>query len=81
MTEQVARAEQVREIIVDHLCVDADTVTPTANLIDDLGADSLDCVEVTMAIEEAFTIRVDDTEAEACKTVGDWQALVERKIA
>lgn len=81
MTDQVARAEQVREIIVDHLSVDAADATDTANLADDLGADSLDCVEVTMAVEEAFAISVSDAEAEECKTVGDWQALVERKLA
>lgn len=81
MSDQVARAEQVREIIRDHLSVDAADATDTANLADDLGADSLDCVEVTMAVEEAFSIRIDDSEANDCKTVGDWQALVERKIA
>lgn len=81
MTDQVARAEQVREIIVDHLAVDAADATDTANLADDLGADSLDCAEVTMAVEEAFAISISDVEAEACKTVGDWQAIVERKIA
>lgn len=81
MSDQVARAEQVREIIRDHLCVDADTVTPTASLQGDLGADSLDWVEVTMAIEDAFKIKVPDDEANACTTVADWQALVERKLA
>jgi acyl carrier protein len=81
MPDTTARAEQVREIIVDHLSVDAADATDTANLADDLGADSLDCVELTMAVEGAFNISVSDVEAEECLTVGDWQALVERKLA
>lgn len=81
MTDTVANNEQVRQIIVDHLCVDADTVTPDASLIDDLGADSLDVVEVTLAVEDAFTVQITDDEAAGCSTVGEWQTLVEKKLA
>jgi acyl carrier protein len=75
------KAAQVREIIRDHLSADADTVTDTASLIDDLGADSLDVVEVTIAIEDAFAIKISDAEANDATIVGDWIKLVETKTA
>ena len=81
MTDTVANNEQVRQIITEHLCVDADLVTPAATLAEDLGADSLDCVEVTLAIEDAFKVKISDVEAERCTTVGDWQAIVATKLA
>jgi acyl carrier protein len=81
MTDTVANNEQVRQIIADHLCTDDGATTPEASLIDDLGADSLDAVEITLAVEQAFVIRVSDDEAETCLTVGDWQQIVERKLA
>lgn len=56
--------ERVKEIIVDQLGVNADQVTPEAKLLEDLGADSLDAVELVMAIEEEFGIEVPDDEAE-----------------
>jgi acyl carrier protein len=67
----VALEDKVKEIIVDQLGVDADEVTPEASFIDDLGADSLDTVELVMALEEEFGMEIPDEEAEKIKTVGD----------
>jgi acyl carrier protein len=67
----VALEEKVKEIIVDQLGVDADEVTPEASFIEDLGADSLDTVELVMALEEEFNMEIPDEEAEKIKTVGD----------
>ena len=77
MSDQAARAEQVREIIVDHLGCDADAATNSANLADDLGADSLDTVELVMACEEEFGIEISDDDAEKVKTVADLIKVVE----
>ena len=63
--------ERVKEIIVDQLGVDASEVTPEAKFIDDLGADSLDIVELVMALEEEYDIEISDEEAEKIQTVGD----------
>ncbi len=63
--------EKVKEVIVEQLNVDEDEVTPDASFIDDLGADSLDIVELVMALEESFGISIPDEEAENIKTVGD----------
>lgn len=57
-------AEKVKEIIVDQLGVDADQVTPEASFTDDLGGDSLDVVELVMALEEEFGIEIPDEDAE-----------------
>lgn len=64
-------AEKVKEIIVDQLGVSADEVLPEAKFVDDLGADSLDLVEMIMAMEEAFDISIADEDAEKIKTVQD----------
>ena len=73
--EVVASKEQifdkVKEIIVDQLGVEEDEVTPQAHFIEDLGADSLDIVELVMALEEEFGIEIPDEEAEKISTVGD----------
>ena len=63
--------EKVKSIIVDQLGVDEGEVTPNANFVDDLGADSLDIVELVMAFEEAFDIEIPDEDAEKIKTVKD----------
>ena len=64
-------AERVKKIVVEHLNVDADKVTDNASFIEDLGADSLDTVELVMAFEEEFGIEIPDDAAESIVTVGD----------
>jgi acyl carrier protein len=61
--------EKVKKIIVEQLGVDEEDVTPEASFVDDLGADSLDTVELVMAFEEAFGIEIPDTDAEKMATV------------
>jgi acyl carrier protein len=63
--------EKVKQIIVEQLGVDEGEVTATASFVDDLGADSLDTVELVMAFEEAFEIEIPDEEAEKIRTVKD----------
>ena len=63
--------ENVQNILVEQLGVDADVVTMDANFIDDLNADSLDIVELVMAMEQEFDISIPDEDAERIKTVGD----------
>jgi acyl carrier protein len=63
--------ERIKEIIVEQLGVDAGEVTPDASFIDDLGADSLDTVELVMAFEEEFDIEIPDEDAEKIRTVRD----------
>ena len=63
--------ERVKQIIVEQLGVDEGEVTPTASFVDDLGADSLDIVELVMAFEEGFGIEIPDEEAEKIRTVKD----------
>ena len=63
--------ERVKDIIVEQLGVNADQVTPEAKFIEDLGADSLDTVELVMAFEEEFGIDVPDEDSEKLTTVGD----------
>ena len=64
-------AERVKKIVVEHLGVDESKVTENASFIDDLGADSLDTVELVMAFEEEFGIDIPDEDAEQMRTVGD----------
>jgi acyl carrier protein len=63
--------EKVRSLIANELGVDADTITEDSHIIDDLGADSLDAVEIIMALEEAFDIEIDDDAASEILTVQD----------
>ncbi|MCF7731496.1 MAG: acyl carrier protein [Akkermansiaceae bacterium] len=63
--------DRVKDIIVEQLGVSADQVTPEAKFVEDLGADSLDTVELVMAFEEEFDIEVPDEEAEKLQSVGD----------
>jgi len=72
--------EDVRKIIVDQLGVDAAQVTPDARFIDDLGADSLDTVELIMALEEKFGVEVPDEDAEKLVTVGKAIGYVQKKL-
>ena len=63
--------QKVKEIIVEQLGVEAAQVTETAKFVEDLGADSLDTVELVMALEEEFSIEIPDEDAEKINTVGD----------
>lgn len=71
--------DKIKEIVVDQLGVDADQVVPAANFIEDLGADSLDTVELIMAFEEEFDVEIPDTDAEKIKTVQDVIDYIESK--
>jgi acyl carrier protein len=70
--------ERVKQIIVEQLGVDEGEVTPTASFVDDLGADSLDTVELVMALEEAFGIEIPDEDAEKIATVQDAVNYIEK---
>ncbi len=74
-------AEKIKQIVSEQLGVDEAEVTPTASFVDDLGADSLDTVELVMAFEEAFEIEVPDEDAEKMRTVQDAITYVEKKLA
>ena len=63
--------EKVKSIVVEQLGVDAEQVTPTATFVDDLGADSLDIVELIMRFEDEFGVEIPDEKAEKIKTVSD----------
>ncbi len=69
-------SERVKKIVVEHLGVEAASVTPEASFIDDLGADSLDIVELVMAFEEEFGVEIPDDAAEKISTVGDAVAYI-----
>ena len=72
--------EKVKSIIVDQLGVNEGEVTPAASFVDDLGADSLDIIELVMAFEEAFSIEIPDEDAEKIKTVKDAIDYVESHV-
>jgi len=74
-------AERVKKIVVEHLNVDADKVTEGASFIEDLGADSLDTVELVMAFEEEFGIEIPDDAAESIVTVGDAVKFIDKANA
>ena len=74
-------ASRVKAIIVDKLGVDENEVTPQASFTNDLGADSLDTVELIMAFEEEFDLEIPDEEAEKIKTVGDAISHIEKAKA
>ena len=74
-------ADRVRKIVVEHLNVDAEKVVDKASFIDDLGADSLDIVELVMAFEEEFGVEIPDDAAETILTVGDAVKFIEKAQA
>jgi acyl carrier protein len=74
-------AERVKKIVVEHLGVEPDKVVDSANFIDDLGADSLDTVELVMAFEEEFGVEIPDDQAETIATVGDAVKFLEKASA
>ena len=71
--------DKVKDIIVEQLGVNPEQVTPQAKFIEDLGADSLDTVELVMAFEEEFNVEVPDEESEKLQTVGDVIKYIEDK--
>ena len=74
----MAVADKVKSIIVEQLGVDEEEVTADASFVDDLGADSLDTVELVMAFEEEFGIEIPDDAAESIVTVGDAVKFIEK---
>ena len=76
----MALEDKVKEIIVDQLGVDENEVTDSAHFIEDLGADSLDTVELVMAFEEEFNIEIPDEDAEKITTVGAAISYLKEKV-
>lgn len=72
--------DKIRNIIVEQLDVEEDAVTMEASITDDLGADSLDVVDLVMSIEESFDVEIPDEEVENIKTVGDIVKYIENKV-
>ncbi|NIM50278.1 MAG: acyl carrier protein [Gemmatimonadales bacterium] len=80
MTDITALEEKVRDIIVEELGVERDKLTDDATFMEDLGADSLDTVELVMALEKEFDIDIPDEEAEKLRTVGDAMKYLREKM-
>ncbi|MEE2663806.1 MAG: acyl carrier protein [Myxococcota bacterium] len=76
-----ALAEQIHKLVAEQLGVDRNQVTPQASILNDLGADSLDVVELVMAIEESFDIEIPDDAIEAMRTIGDVESYVAKNAA
>ena len=76
---EVSTFDRVKKVVVDQLEVSEDEVTPTASFVDDLGADSLDQVELIMAFEEEFEIEIPDEDAEKITTVADAVNYIDEK--
>ena len=75
----MATIDKVREIVADQLSVEAGIVTPQARFVEDLGADSLDVVELVMRFEEEFEVEIPDEDAEKLTTVGDAVKYIDEK--
>ena len=75
----MAVSEKITEIIVEQLGVKPEEVVPEASFVDDLGADSLDTVELVMALEEEFGVEIPDEDAEKIQTVGDAIRYIDEK--
>lgn len=75
----MATADKVKEIVADELSVDPNIVTTQARFVEDLGADSLDVVELVMRFEEEFEIEIPDEDAEKITTVGEAVSYIEKK--
>ena len=73
--------EKLRALIADQLGVERSDMRSDSDILEDLGADSLDVVEMVMAIEEAFDLEIDDADAEAMRTVGDVEAYVVKRLS
>ena len=76
-----AVVDKVRNLLSEQLGVDRSEMKPSAKILDDLGADSLDVVELVMALEEAFDIEIPDDEAERMNTIGDVETYVAGQVA
>jgi acyl carrier protein len=72
---------RIRNLVADQLGVDIGEVTPDASILEDLGADSLDVVELVMSLEDAFDIEVEDDDVEGMRTIGDIQQYVIGHVA
>ena len=72
--------DQIRTLVSEQLGVDRAEMTPSAKILEDLGADSLDLVELVMALEEAFDIEISDEDAELMSTVGEVESYVAREL-
>ena len=76
-----ALTEQIRKLVSEQLGIDQNQVTPQAAILDDLGADSLDVVELVMAIEENFDIEIPDEAIEGMRTIGDIEGYVAQRAS
>ena len=74
-------SDRIKKIVVEHLDVEEDKISDSASFIDDLGADSLDTVELVMAFEEEFGIEIPDDAAESIQTFGDAVKFIQEKSA
>lgn len=73
--------DEIKAIVIEQLGVDGDKVNPNSKFIDDLGADSLDMVELTMALEDKFSISISDEEAQKITTIKDAVEFIENELA
>ncbi|UCE86425.1 MAG: acyl carrier protein [Deltaproteobacteria bacterium] len=74
-------SDQIRRVVADQLGVDTEELGPDARILDDLGADSLDVVELVMALEEAFDIEVPDEHVEQMRTMAEIELYVSKRLA